>query len=71
MSVSETLLSIVAFRLAVVVLFVASAQMLPVRSHHDDPIPLTSGAVIQAAACVPATDSGRDLVLIDEMLKHD
>lgn len=71
MSVSETFLSIVAFRLSVVVLFVASAQMLPVRSHHDNPIPHAPGALIQAAACVPVTDSGQELALIDEMLKHD
>ncbi|AWN39734.1 hypothetical protein [Methylobacterium durans] len=71
MSVSETLLSIVAFRLAVLVALVATAQALPTRSHDADPVPRGTGAVTLAAACVPAAHSVEDDVRIHDMLRHD
>ena len=71
MSVSETLLSIVAFRLAVLVLFVATAQALPARSHHEDPAPRALVAATLAAACVPAIHGGQEDALIQDMLTHD
>ncbi|WP_050733235.1 hypothetical protein [Methylobacterium sp. ARG-1] len=71
MSVSETLLSIVAFRLAVLVAFVATAQALPARSHQEVSVPRPVVAAPQALACEPATQGDREHALIQDMLRHD
>ncbi|GEP06684.1 hypothetical protein [Methylobacterium oxalidis] len=71
MNVSETLLSLVAFRLVVLVAFVATAQALPTRSHHDNPVSRAPGAVTVAAACMPATHGVQHDVQIHDMLRHD
>lgn len=71
MSVSETLLSVVAVRLAVLVAFAAIAQVLPARSHQEAPTPSVVVAAPLAPACVPATQVNQEQALIQDMLWHD
>ncbi len=71
MSVSEILLSLVAFRLAVLVLLVAAVPALSVQSHRDDPVLYAPLAATPVTACGPAIDDGQENVLINEMQTHD
>ena len=71
MSVSETLLSMVALRLAILVLFAAAAPALSARSHRDAAVARISTTAPLAITCGPATDRGEEDALIHEMLTHD
>lgn len=71
MNVSETLLSIVAFRLAVLVLFVMAAQALPARSHHDASVPHSPVVATKTIACVSAAHGSEEDARIQDMLTHN